>query len=121
MESVSLARNHADDVAAAQFRLDLRDLAFWNFIERPRRYIRFHARQRPEQRAIGGKITIVLPANAHLASRMWDAAPAKLARHIFHQTAAIIIVKPVFQVMQPGKIIARALAAAIPVHFDVVQ
>src|SRR5437762_11612447 len=101
MESVSLARNHADDVAAAQFRLDLRDLAFWNFIERPRRYIRFHARQRPVQRAIGSKITIVLPANAHLASRMWDAAPATLARHIFKQTSAIIIVKPDFMFIHP--------------------
>jgi hypothetical protein len=62
MEPVSLARNHANDVAAAQFRLDAGDLAFWNFIKRPRRHIRFHSRKRPEQRAIRSKITIMPPA-----------------------------------------------------------
>src|SRR4029453_9078160 len=119
MESVSLARNHANDVAAAQFRLDIRDLTFWNFMERPRRDIRFHARKRPEPRAIRSKITIMPPANAHLARRMRDAATTKLARHVVNQTAAIVIVKPVFEVMQPGKIIAGALAAAISIHLDV--
>ena len=61
------------------------------------------------------------PADAHLAGGMGNAAPAKLPRHVVHQTAPIVIVKPVFQIMQPRKIIAGALTAAIPVHFDVVQ
>src|SRR5438552_18644406 len=99
MEPVSLARNHSNDVAAAQLRLNLGDLAFWNFIERSRRYIRFHARKRPEQRAIGSKITIMTPAHGHLARRMRDAPPAKVTRHIFHQTAPIIVVKPILQIM----------------------
>ena len=33
------------------FGSNLGDLAFWNFVERPRRHIRFHSRKRPEQRA----------------------------------------------------------------------
>src|SRR6266480_7873225 len=99
MEPVSLARNHANDVAAAQFRLNLGDLAFWNFIERSRRYNRIHTRKRSEQRAIRSKITIMTPANGHLARRVRDAAPAKLTRHVVNQTAAIVIVKPVFQIM----------------------
>src|SRR6476620_4043671 len=121
MEAVSLARNHANDVAAAQFWLDAGDLVLWNFIERSRRYIRFHSRKRPEQRAIRSKITIMPPASGHFAGRMRHAASAKLTRHIANQAAAIIIVKPVFQVMQTGKIITRALAAAITVHLDVVE
>src|SRR5215469_9875233 len=116
MQSVSLARNHANDVAAPQIRLDLRHLAFWNFIKRPRRDIRFHARKRSEQRLICSKITIMPPASAHLARGMRDTAPAKLTSHIVNQTATIVIVKPVFQIMQPGKVIARALSAAIPVQ-----
>src|SRR5882724_9900638 len=99
MEPVSLARNHANDVAAAPFRLDLGDLAFWNFIERSRRHIRFHARKRPEQRAIRSKITIMPPTNGHLARRMRDAASAKLTRHVVNQPAAIVIVKPILQIM----------------------
>src|SRR4029077_14567007 len=91
-EPVSLPRNDSDNIAAAQFRFDLGDLTFWNFIERPRRHIRFHARKRPEQRAIRGKITILAPANAHLARRMRDASPAKLTRHVVNQTAAIDLV-----------------------------
>src|SRR6478609_11267814 len=88
MKPVSLARNYANDVAAAQFRLDASDLAFWNFVERPRRHIRFHVRKRPEQRAIRSKITIMTPANAHFARRMRHAAPAKLTRHVANQAAA---------------------------------
>src|SRR5262249_24099710 len=91
MESVSLARNHSNDVAAAQFRLDFGDLAFWNFIQRTRRHICFHARKWPEQRAIRSKIAIMPPANTHLARRMRDATSAKLTRHIFNEAAVIVI------------------------------
>src|ERR1700754_1256507 len=86
MESVPLSRNHANDVAAAQFGLDLGDLAFWNFIEWPRGNIRFHPRKRPEQRLIRSKIPIVPPANGHLARRMGDATSTEVPRHILHQS-----------------------------------
>src|SRR5207237_1979514 len=98
MESVPFPRNHSDDIAAAQFGLDFGDLAFWNFVERSRGHVRFHARKRPEQRPVCSEITIMSPADAHLAGGMRNAAPAKLPRHVVHQTAPIVIVKPVFQI-----------------------
>src|SRR5882724_4757230 len=52
---------------------------------------------------------------------MWNAAPAQVAGQIFNKTPAIIIVEPVFQVMQPRKIIASAFAAAVSIRFDVMQ
>ena len=58
------------------------------------------------------------PADAHLVRGMRNTAPAKLTRQIFNQAATIIIVQPIFEVMQPLQVIAGALATAIPVHFD---
>src|SRR5947209_6452690 len=87
----SVARNYSDDVAAVEFRLNFGDLFFWNFIERPRGNIRFHPRQRTKQRTIRGEITVMPPAHTHLTRGMRDAAPAKIAREIFHQTPAIIV------------------------------
>src|SRR5439155_16373437 len=76
VQSISFAGNHPDHIAAAQLRLDFRHLALWNFIERSRGYIRFHARKRSEQRPIRSKITIMPPADAHLARGMGNAATA---------------------------------------------
>src|SRR5205085_9274252 len=100
---------------------DFRHLALWNFIERSRGYIRFHARKGPEQRPVRSMITIMPPADAHLARGMQNTATAELPRHIFHQATAIVIVKPVFEIMQPRKVIAGALSAAIAIRFDVIQ
>jgi hypothetical protein len=61
------------------------------------------------------------PTGAHFARGMGDALPAELTGHIFYQTAAIIVVKPVLQVMQTRKIFASAFAAAISIHLDVMQ
>jgi hypothetical protein len=52
---------------------------------------------------------------------MWNAAPAQVTGQIFNKTPAIIIVQPVFQVMQTRKIIAGAFAAAVSIRFDVMQ
>src|SRR5262249_42739118 len=61
------------------------------------------------------------PASAHLARRMWDAAPAEVASHVLYQTAAIVVVQPIFQVVQAREIFACALTAAIPVQLDVIK
>ena len=61
------------------------------------------------------------PASAHLTRRMWDAVPAEVASHILYQTAAIVVVQPVFQVMQAREIFACALTAAISVQLDVIK
>src|ERR1044071_1813410 len=61
------------------------------------------------------------PASGHLSRGMRNAPTAKITGHVLHQTASIVIVKPVFQVMEPRKIIAGTLTAAIAVHLDVVQ
>src|SRR5947209_19001188 len=58
-------------------------------------------------------------AGAHLTRGMRHAAPTEFARQIFNQTPAIIVVKPVFQIMQARKIFAGALAAAISILLDV--
>src|SRR6266496_1032887 len=121
MEAISLPRNNSNDIATAQFRLNLSDLAFWNFGERLRGNIRFHPPERTEKRTVGSKISIMSPASAHLARGMRDTAPAEIARQIFYQTAPIIIVQPVFQIMKSRKIFAGALAAAITVQLDIMQ
>src|SRR6266511_2700598 len=61
------------------------------------------------------------PAGAHLPRRTWDASSAKLAVQIFYTASPIIIVQPVFQIMQTRKIIAGAFSAAVSVQLDVVQ
>ena len=61
------------------------------------------------------------PADRHLARRMRHARAAQTARQIFHQTAPVVIREPVFQIMEPRKIFARALPAAITIQFDVMQ
>src|SRR5439155_17215509 len=61
------------------------------------------------------------PAGAHLTCGMRDAASAEVARHILDQTPAIVVVKPVLQVMQARKILTRALTAAISILLDVIQ
>src|SRR5207245_10494247 len=83
--------------------------------------IRFHSSKRTEQRPVRGQITVMPPASAHLARRMWDAAPAEVASQILYQTAAIVVAQPVFQVMQAREIFACALTAAISVQIDVIK
>ena len=61
------------------------------------------------------------PACAHLARGMRDTLSAEIAGKIFHQPSAIVVVEPVFQVMQTREIIAGAFAAAVPIQFDVMQ
>src|SRR6266436_857271 len=121
MEAISLPRNNSNDIATAQFRLNLSDLAFWNFVERLRGNIRFHPRERTEERTVGSEISIMSPASAHLARGVRNTAPSEIARQIFDQTAPVIIVQPVFQIVQTRKIFARAFAAAVPIHLDVMQ
>src|SRR5262249_20964360 len=76
IKSGSVARNDSDDVAAAQFRFNACDFVLRNFIQRSRGDIRFHARERSEQGAVRGEITVMSPASAHLARGMWDTASA---------------------------------------------
>src|SRR5438034_1679940 len=121
MEAISLPRNNSNDIATAQFRLNLSDLFFWNFVERLRGNIRFQPPERTEKRTVRSKIAIMSPASAHLARGMRDTAPAEIARQIFYQTAPIIIVQPVFQIMKSRKIFAGALAAAIAIHLNVIE
>ena len=46
---------------------------------------------------------------------------AEISREIVDQTAPIVIRQPILQIMQPRKIFAGALAAAITIELDVVQ
>src|SRR5438477_10115013 len=96
MQSVPFPRNHSDDIAAAQFGLDFGDLAFWNFVERSRGHVRFHARKRPEQRPVCSEITIMSPAEAHVAGGLVNAAAGKLTSHVVYQTVKFVIVKSDF-------------------------
>src|SRR5262249_16985921 len=61
------------------------------------------------------------PASAHLARRMWNAVTAEVASHVLYETAAVVVVQPVFQVMQAREIVACALTTAISVQLDVVK
>src|SRR5436305_5128769 len=61
------------------------------------------------------------PASAHLACRVRNAASTQSTREIFYQTATVVVVEPVFQIMKPRKVLSRALAAAISIEFDVIQ
>src|SRR5437867_12339970 len=61
------------------------------------------------------------PASAHLTRRMWDGASAEVASQILYQTAAIVVVQPVFQVMQAREIFACALTAAISAQLEVIN
>src|SRR5437773_9553627 len=81
----------------------------------------FHPAERPEQRPVCCEITVVPPTHTHLASGMRDAEATEIARQVFYQTATVIVVKPILQIMQTGKIFARTFTAAIAVEFDIVQ
>src|SRR5215468_2947411 len=61
------------------------------------------------------------PASAHLSRGMRHAAPTEVACQILDQPPAVVVVKPVFQVMQTRKIFAGALTAAISILLDVIQ
>src|SRR5437879_8784302 len=61
------------------------------------------------------------PASAHLARRMWDAAPAEVASQILYQTASMVVAQPVYKIMQAREIFACALTAAISVQLDVIK
>src|SRR5213082_3022921 len=61
------------------------------------------------------------PAHAHLSCGMRDTATAKVTRQIFDQTPAVVVVKPVLQIMKTRKIITATLAAAISIQLDVIQ
>ena len=52
---------------------------------------------------------------------MRHAHAAESARQIFDKTAPIIIRQPVFEIMEPRKIFARALTSTITIQLDVVQ
>src|SRR5437773_9802954 len=83
--------------------------------------IRFHPAERSEQRPVRCEITVVPPTYTHLAGGMRDAEAAEIARQVLYQTATAIVVKPILQIMQTGKIFARTFTAAIPVDLDIVQ
>src|SRR6476469_654076 len=61
------------------------------------------------------------PASAHLARGMGNALPAEIAGEIVHQTSSIVVVEPIFQIMQTREIVAGAFAPAVPIQFDVMQ
>src|SRR5205814_10436460 len=52
---------------------------------------------------------------------MRNASSAQLARKIYNQSAPIVVVEPVFEVMQARKVIASAFTAAIAVELDVME
>ena len=80
IKSTSVARNDSDDVAAAQFGFNASDFAFRNLMERSRGDVRFHARERSQQRAVRGEITVMSPAGAHFARGMGHTAATEVAR-----------------------------------------
>ncbi len=61
------------------------------------------------------------PTHTHLAGGMWNAAAAQTARQVLNKATTVIVVKPVFQIMQTREIFAGAFTAPIAVQFDIVQ
>ena len=93
-----------------QFRFDFRDPILWNLVERPGRDARFHRGQRTEQRFVCFQIAVMPPADRHFPGGMRTLSRRRVRGQVFDQAARIIVRQPIFQVMQPGKIFARALA-----------
>ena len=52
---------------------------------------------------------------------MRHAASTEVSSHIRDQAALIVVGEPIFQIMQPREIFARAFAAAIAIKLDVMQ
>jgi len=117
----AIARDNADNVATAQSRFDCSNATFGNFVKRPRGNLRFHFRERPKQAAIMHEVAIVPPAACHFPGRMRHAHATKRASQISDQTAPVIVVKPIFQVMEAREIFAGAFGVAITIHLDVMQ
>ena len=61
------------------------------------------------------------PAACHFPGGMRDAHTTKRASQIGNKTAPVIVVKPIFEVMEAREIFAGAFAVAITIHLDVVQ
>ena len=78
----AVATDDADDIAVPQFRFDRRYTAFWDVIERTGRHSPLHLPERAEQLRIVPEITIMSPADRHLARNVRHAASAELASDV---------------------------------------
>ena len=61
------------------------------------------------------------PRDRHFTRGVRDALAAKLGRQVFYQTALVVVVQPVLQIMQTREIFPGADPAAVPIDFDVMK
>src|SRR4029077_4185372 len=121
IKMTSIARDNADDVAALKLELDPGHVVLWYLKKRPRRHAGLHLGKRAEQRTVCRQITIMPPADRHFPRRVRNTYAAEVAGEVFDQAALLVIVQPVLEIMQPGKIFPCANAAAVAIRLDVMQ
>ena len=61
------------------------------------------------------------PRSGHFMRRVRHALAAKLRCQVFHQSALVVVVEPVLQIMEARKIFTGAHAATVAIGFDVMQ